>query len=348
MKHLTVGICITFSLLFFGCESQKNGTTLTSKTLDTAQANIFPVHPDTFTEFGAYVGRIIPANEVKLICYDGGRVEALRAKEGDFVKTGASLAAIDSAKAILQLKTAQLQEKIAFMNLEQTKKHLKDGNASPLAVDKAELELLIAKNARIEVQKNYRGALAITPMSGIVTFRPINLYQELPPGSPTFSIAQTATMNVVFPLIESEAPLVSPGCTAEITSALYPDNYWHGTVKSIAREASTDDHTFKTEISINNPDGLLKSGSTAKVKIELRKLTNAILIPTKCIQSDGVKHSVLIVTDNNRTARRIVIIGSSSDSLTLIKEGLRDGDRVIAYRDDFIQNGVPVRIVNHK
>lgn len=329
-------------LLASGCNAKKENSPAENASQDTLDVKTITVQPDTFVEYGTYYGRLAPIQEAKLICYTGGRVEALKAEEGDFVKSGASLACIDSAKATTLLRTAELQEKIAAKNLAQTKKHLSEGNASQIAVDQAELAFLLAKNSNIDAQKNFKGALAISPLSGLITFRSVNLYQEVPPGFPTFSISQTSTMKVFISIVESEALEVNTGSKAEISASLHPNTLWYGTVKSVAREASSDSRTFRTEIHINNANGTLKPGATAKVKLELRRHTDALCIPTELIRTDGVQNSIMVVTSDNHASRRIIEPGPQSDSFTLIKSGLSAGDRIISSGYQLALDGMPV------
>jgi RND family efflux transporter MFP subunit len=318
------------------------------KESDTLSVAVMTVRPDTFTEYGVYYGRLSPLEEAKLICYAGGRVEALHAREGDYVKAGASLAAIDSAKAASILELARLQETIALKNFELSKKHQIEGNASQLATDQAQLAWLNAKSARIDAEKNYRGALAVTPLSGIVSYRSINLHQELPPGAPTFSIVQTSTMKVSVAVLESDASHIKPGCKTYVSTEILGDSVLEGRVSSMAREAARSDNTFRTEIHVANPGGLLKSGATAKVKIELQRHTRALFVPTEVIRTDGVQYSVMIVYKSHTAKRRVITPGAQSDTQTMITAGLAQGDLVIVSGHQLAAEGTPVRIVEYR
>ena len=349
MKHFAFLISIVAVLAaFIGCSSKAKAASEnasgTEKT-DTVTVVVQRIEPDTFTETSTYYGRISPIDEAKLVCYGGGRVEALHAQEGHWVKAGESLASIDSSKAQIVLETATLQEKIALQNYHQTEKHLKEGNASKLAVDQAYLAYLGAKSTRIDAEKIYRGALAVTPISGLVTYRSIQLYQELSPGFPTFSISKTSTMKVSINIIETDAILVSPGSKAVITTPLEPDKIWHGTIKSIAREATAQDRTFRAEIHIANPDGLLKTGITAKVVLTLKHNTDALCIPTEIIRTDGIQNSVMLVTAEGKAQQRIISVGPQSDTQTVVTGGLDADDRVITEGFQLVKNGMPVHII---
>ena len=347
MKQLLIVISALAALLVvIGCSKKETGDKdAAQKGKDTVSVVVYSIEPDTFTEYGTYYGQVSPINEAKLICYSGGRVEALYAQEGDWVKAGASLAAIDSAKAKTLLETAQLQEKIALKNYHQTKKHLEEGNASKLALDQAHLAYLGAESARIDAEKMYRGALAITPISGLVTYRSIQLYQELAPGFPTFSISKTSTMKISIAIIESDAVKVAPGSKAIITTPLQPGKVWQGTITSIAREATAQDRTFRAEIHISNQDGLLKAGSTAKVAIEVNHYKEALCIPTEIIRSDGIQNSIMVVSTDGKAEQRSITTGSQSDTQTIVTDGLDAGDQIIISGYQLVTNGMPVRIV---
>ena len=70
--------------------------------------------------------------------------------------------------------------------------------------------------------------MAITPLSGFVTYRYINPYQELPPGTRAFTIARTVAMKVEVALIESDAARIKKGTRATITTSDKDGMLLHG------------------------------------------------------------------------------------------------------------------------
>lgn len=310
------------------------------------RVKIHKVSTKHFLRSGTYTGTISPSHEVKLICYGGGRVEALRNGEGVFVKAGTSLAAIDSATAFLLLKTARMQEKILFKTVEQTRKHQKEGNASALAVDQSELAYLQAKKSRIEAEKQYSGALCVTPISGTITQRNIQLFQEVPQGTHTFTIGQTGTMKITLAIDEADIVFVKSGDTAKITTPLYPGKVWKGTVKSIAREATTDNRTFTTEILVVNTDNLLRPGASAEVSLFLEKIDNAMVIPDTLIQLSSLKKaSVMVVSAENRVIYREIAVCCRNEKLLLVQAGLSSGEKIIIAQPGSIPAGTRVDII---
>ena len=332
-------------LVFCGCMTEQKAQKVEA-VRDTVSVHVMEVGPEPFTEFGTYYGRILPINEAQIICYAGGRVDELKAKEGSWVKQGTSLAGIDAAKATSLLETARLQEKIAKQNLEQTRKHFQDGNASQLAVDQANLAYLGAQSTRIDAEKNHRGALVVSPIDGVVTTRFISLYQELPPGSPTFTVAQTSTMKVRIGIAESDAILVGTGAKVKVSVEMFPERVWQGTIKTISGESAQDSKVFWAEVYIDNRDGALKPGVSGRVQIAIRKLAKSLVVPTSAIKTEGVRSSVLIVDTENIAHRRFIELGPQSDTSYVVRGGLSEGEKVIVSGQHLVADGVPVKVVN--
>lgn len=331
-------------MLFSGC-SQKEGDD-SQKVQEPVPVKVSSVEPEVFTEYVTYYGKIEPVRKAHLVCYSGGRVERVKVREGDWVKKGKSLASVDSDKALSTLETARLQEKIAKRNLEQLRKHLEDGNASQLAVDQAELKYLSAKNSRIDAEKNYRGALAITPVSGIVASRFVDSYEELAPGSPLFTVAATGKMRIVVELLESDMVLVKRGGVVKLTVDAHPEKTWEGKIQTIAQEASPKSKKFRAEIHVANSDGLLKSGMTGRIRLKLREYSNAVVVPVHAVQSEGVRSSVMVVDDQKKARRRYLGLGPQEDTTVLVKNGLEDGEQLIVAGYHLVADGSPV-IVSH-
>ncbi len=340
MIQYVLALSVTGALLIAGCA--KKETSQPQVTHNPIAVTIQQVATRPFTEYSTYYARLEPFNEAQIVCYSGGRVEKLSAQEGSWVKQGASLASIDSDKASSLLETAKLQEKIAKLNLDQTKRHFQDGNASQLAVDQAELGFLSAQNNRIDAEKNYRGALGITPISGQVTRKFVNSYQELPPGSPLFTVAQNGTMKVKIDLLESDVANIKIGTTAEMTLDIYPGKTWQGKIKYIAPAASPESKKFPAEIHIDNKDGLLKAGLTGRVRLELQHLDEAVVVPIHVVLTEGVRSSVMVVDSQNKARKRYIEPGSQSDNMLLVKSGLQKGEVLIVGGQNLVADGAPV------
>jgi membrane fusion protein, multidrug efflux system len=336
------GLLLIILWLYVGCGT-KNGNG-SSETQDTVSVATCSVVLSRFVVTDTYFGRLTPSDEVQLISYAGGRVSALRAAEGQMVKRGMSLAAIDAEKALTMAEAARLEERVALSTLRMMEMHLQNGNSSKLDVDQARLSYLRAKNSRIEAEKNYRGAVAFSPISGMVTRCFIDLHQELSAGSPTFIVAKLDTMIVTIQITGDDEIDVEIGSPADIRVGYYPDRLWKGQVKNYARAASLESRTFDTEITIDNRDFSLKSGSTAQVQLTLRTLENQVIIPVGAVLNEGAKSAVMVVDSMSIARKQFIETGLQKDSVLQVLSGLRDGDVVITEGQQLVRDGTPVLI----
>lgn len=298
----------------------------------------------SFTEEGIYFGKLEPVEYADLVCYSGGRVDKIDALEGDRVKKGMSLARIDGSRVDALLKTATIQRSIAKSTLDQLKKHLVNGNASQLAVDQQNLTYLNATNSFIEAQKNYRGAFAITPISGVVVRKYIDEFQEIPPNTITFTVARYDTAKVKVGITESDIYNVKKGNEAILSIPMIPEKLWTGKIKQIAGSAGEKDRVFSAEAHFDNRNGYLKPGSSARIQIPLVTYDSAVVVPSELIINDGVNNYVMIVDSLQRVHKQNIVTGESTDNCTMIKSGLSVGDRVISSGFNLVREGMTVSV----
>ncbi|MFP4373140.1 MAG: efflux RND transporter periplasmic adaptor subunit [Spirochaetaceae bacterium] len=302
------------------------------------------VEPRTFVEYGEYYGEVRAAREARLVSVAGGRVTEITASVGDSVETGRSLARVDAGQVVSRYETARESERIARKAYEREQRFLEVGNSSPVAVDNAHLAWLEARSRLLDAEKARDGALAVSPLDGMVVAKHIDLYDELPPGAPTFTVADTAQMKVTVGVPESDMAAIGEPGNAEVRLSSVPGRVWTGRPAGVSRKRSDHSLTFDVEILVDNPDGALLSGSTANVRLALREMPDAVVVPSHVVQTRRTESFVMVA--NSTTARRVAVtIGPSSDTHTVIASGLEPGDQLITEGINQVGDGSTVRIV---
>ena len=328
-------------VLLTGC--QRPVVPPAEKTDQQVRVSLVTAKLSTFSETGVYYGKLAGSASATLIATLGGRVDAVLATEGSLVEAGQSLGRINAEKAQSNRDMVALGEKIAKENLDRQRQFLRDGNASQIAVDQAELAWLTAHNTSIDAQKALDGALAVTPIQGIVTHRYVELFEELAPGSRTFSVASIDTMKVTIGIPEPEMGGVSAGNAAEVTVDSVPGGVWKGRVSRLGREVSPDTLTFSAEVTFDNPGRLLLPGTSATVTLHRRDLAGQIVVPTEAVLTKGQESFVMVEEDG--VAHRVpVTLGPTSRTQTVITQGLKVGNHVIVAGNNLASDGSPVAV----
>lgn len=331
-----------------GCSGGEAGADEAAEADLSVPVEVLRLQSRPFTVYGEYYGEVTGLKEVELITVTGGRVNAINVSVGDQVEAGDSLARIEAEKAMRQYETALFNERLAQEDFERQKRFLAEGNSYQLAVDQAELALLQSRTALLDAGKVRDGALAITPIDGTVVTRYIDLYEELPPAEPTFVVSDLSRMKVRIGVPEADiAGVRSIGSTAEITLGSLPGRVWDGEVVSFSRRRSERNLTFRVEIHIDNPDQAILSGTTAKVRLPLRTIEDAVVVPSSTLVTRG-DSTYLVVADGAVADLREVVLGPSNERETVILQGVSAGEEIVVRGINQVDEGSEIRIIGRQ
>jgi multidrug efflux pump subunit AcrA (membrane-fusion protein) len=137
---------------------------------------------------------------------------------------------------------------------------------------------------------------------------------------------------------EQEMKKVADGMRATIRIEAFPDQLFHGHVKSVATVAaktdwtSADVKTYQTMVSIDESLVGLKPDMNAEVTIYVDSTDQPVLtVPLQAVVGGtelGRTRKVFVMTPEG-PKERDVVIGLSNEKLVEVKEGLEEGEEVI-------------------
>ena len=96
------------------------------------------------------------------------------------------------------------------------------------------------------------------------------------------------------------------------------------------------------QIIFPNPDLLLRPGQYGRARILLDTKKAALLVPQRAVQELQNLYSVAVVDADNKISFRNVKVGERQDSLWVIDEGLKPGERVVVEGLQRVQDGIKV------
>ncbi len=94
--------------------------------------------------------------------------------------------------------------------------------------------------------------------------------------------------------------------------------------------------------SFPNPNQLLRPGLFAKVRAEVNRIKDGILVPQRCIVELQGTFSVLVIDESNKVQNRQVQVGPKVKEFWLIKEGLKPGEKIIYEGLQKVKEGIVV------
>ncbi len=120
---------------------------------------------------------------------------------------------------------------------------------------------------------------------------------------------------------------------------------YEGTAFFIDNRVDETTSTFLAKARIPNPGGKLLPGEYVKVRMEIDRLENAVVVPAGSVIESDSGSIVHIVDKESKVAIRKVIAGQAFDGLRVITKGLDSGASVIVDGLQMIRPGLPVKTV---
>lgn len=97
------------------------------------------------------------------------------------------------------------------------------------------------------------------------------------------------------------------------------------------------------QASFPNPDGFIRPGQFAQIRIPLRNLGKSIIIPQRSLMELQGKYQVYVVNDSSKAVLRDVTRGANYHNFWIIEDGLTDGERVIYEGLQKVRPGIIVK-----
>lgn len=156
-------------------------------------------------------------------------------------------------------------------------------------------------------------------------------------GQPIIYLPDVSTMVADIEVNEIDIGKVAVGGPVELRLEAYPGAVFPGTVLkigSLARlkqtrpEQQSGVKVFDVTVKIDAKDPRLKPGLTAAVDVIVERQADAVSIPMSAVVSRGGDYLAFVAQRGKIEARKIVL-GPSNEQYVLVKEGLREGERVV-------------------
>lgn len=174
-----------------------------------------------------------------------------------------------------------------------------------------------------------RALTLYAPVSGIVVEKNILAGQAVQAGQPLYTIADLSEVWIEAELRESDAGLVAEGDMATVELSAFPGRPLQGRVEYIYPTLQEQARTLKARIAITNPDGRLKPGMFATVRLQAPGRT-ALTVPTSAVLNTGERRIVFVDMGGGRITPYEIETGRVAGQHTEVLAGLEPGQRVVS------------------
>lgn len=288
------------------------------------------------------VGTVALRREASLGFTSAGRIVRLTVNEGDQVRRGQVLAALDTTTVAADLARARAERERAAAEFRRSTNLMAQGWITRPRLENAQASLQAADASVSAARFQATNATIVAPGSGMVLARLGEPGQVVAAGTPVLVVGEAASGYVLrVPLSDRDAARILAGVPAQVTLAAVDSLPLTGRVIEIAGRGDRATGTFAVEIALPANDRL-RSGQIGEALITAATPTvNTLTVPATAIFSARAGEGFVYVVDraSRRVRLRRVTIAEATDRGIEVTGGLSRGEQIATSRVDRLTDG---------
>ncbi len=267
-------------------------------------------------------------------------LEAQRTKEEAARKNYESLPEL--AKKGFVMESEVEQARLSYVELKSIT------NSYQATVDAARANVQRAERGLAQQERKVRESVLIAPRPGLVVYATVGNEENIKKievgmtpfeGMDLMYLPDISSMLVETEISEVDLAKVKVGMPVEIKLDAYAEDKFRGEVVKISDLAkrklsritgkATGAKVFQVTVKVLDSDVRLKPGLTATADIIVNEYESVLYAPLEAIFVNELEETVVYVKNKGEIESRKVMLGESNDRVTIIKEGIQEGDEVL-------------------
>jgi len=262
-------------------------------------------------------------------------------------------------KAVPQqdLDNALVEQQVARSNVAANQANYNDVVLNQkTSIDQAMAAVSAAESSVQNAELDLSYCTITSPIDGLIGQRMVSVGNLVGRGEPTLlaTVSALDPLRVSFALSETEYLMVARRMSGSARKSfpfdliladgtVFPNK---GLVTIASRAVDEKTGTLTLVAEFPNPQGLVRPGQFGRVRGVADTVENAILVPQVAVMEQQSAKTVYVVEDGNKVAVRTVVLGERYENLTIVKEGLKPGERVITEGMQKVRPGMVVTTEN--
>jgi RND family efflux transporter MFP subunit len=314
--------------------------------VDEALVGIATVKDTLFNHYLEVQGNVDTKENILIQPEFSGTLIALNVKAGQQVSKGQILGRVDDAGLSQQLASLENQYALAKTNFDRQKNLWDKKIGSEMQYLQAQTNMVTAQKGVAQLKAQLAKTIIRAPFTGTIDEVYVEKGQVVGPGSPQglMRIVNVSNMYVSTTVPETYVGKLKVGTEVDVLLTSIGKMY-KGKVRQVGKFINPSNRSFGIEVSVPNPQGLLRPNQVAKLRIIDYTNKNAVVVPSNVIQKDAEGNSyVYTVIDRDgktgKAKKTLVKTGQSSDNLTEILEGVSADDVIVTDGVNTISEGM--------
>lgn len=325
LKGLLMTVAMT---TMAGCQQTKKVTEQEVETTPKVAVNTSTAREGAIATIVEFTGNIEPYQQNNIAPALAVRISDILVEVGDKVQKGQLLVTMDKN----QYNQTAVQLENLKSNFSRMESVYQAGGISKQELDQTATQLRVMQETISNLEENIE---LRSPIDGIVTGRYYDagdIFSMSPNASGSAAILTVMQINplkVNVDISEKYYPQVKKGMPVELVSEVYPGQTFTGKVSLIYPSINTDTHTFTTEVTIPNNEGLLRPGMFSRTIFNFKEETGVLVNDLAVQKQIGTNERYVFVIKDGKAQRRIIEQGRHIDSEYHIISGVEVGEDVV-------------------
>lgn len=185
--------------------------------------------------------------------------------------------------------------------------------------------------AQVERSGRVQALWTVTsPIGGVLQQLEVREGMTLAAGQTLATINGLRTVWLEVAVPEAEAAGLSHGQQVEARLPAFPGEVLSANIAAILPQANVDSRTLRVRVELDNPDGRLRPGLTAQVRLTRPVARDALLVPSEAVIRSGRRELVMLADAEGRYRPVEVRLGAEGEGQVEVLEGLTEGQQVVA------------------
>ena len=317
-----------------------------NKTPETeALVSVITLKDTVFNHYLEIQGNVNTKDNILVQPEFSGTLTILNVKAGQRVSKGQILGKVDDAGMSQQLASIENQYALAKTTFERQKNLWDKKIGSEIQFLQAQAQMISAQKSVAQMRAQVAKTVIRAPFSGTIDEVFVERGQVVSPNPQgLMRIVNLSNMYVSTTVPETYIGKLKVGTAVDVFLTSLGKTY-KGKVRQVASFINPSNRSFGIEVSVPNPDNLLRPNQVAQLKIIDYAIKNAIVVPTNVVQEDGKNNKFVFIATNingkKGVAKKVVVkVGKSSDNVTEILSGLTANDVIITEGANSIADGM--------
>ena len=281
-----------------------------------------------------------------------GTLEKVFVSEGQEVKKGQLLAEINDSGLNEQYEQMVIQAEFAKENFERTQRLWDNNIGSEMQYLKSKTDYEASEKMVDQMKDRLSKTKIYAPFDGEIDEIISNVGSNLIPG--VSQILRLVNLDIIYAesfVSEKYISFIGEGTEAIVQIPLLNMEY-RSSVNQTGNFINPSNRTFRIEVPVENFDNRIKQNLDAKIKINIYKKDDAIVIPLRIVREDALgKNFVYVMSEDNKegvylTSKQFITLGNKSEDKVEVTEGLTLGDIVVLEGAYSVEDSQRVKLID--